>query len=282
MSWYEYLLPYDFSPLTLIAFVVVLTMYLQGLLALSPDERPGALRVVTFLLGVLLCYTVMHTRFDYYAQYMFFIHRGQHLVLHHLGPLLMVLSNPLPIMRFWARRIPGWLAPVLWPVKVVYRVLQQPLIAATLFVGLIYLWLMPELHFDAMLSRPLYWLMNGSMLLDGLLFWWLVLDPRSPHTQRVLGYGMRIILLVLVIPPQSALGAWILFSRDMIYDVYEVCGRAWPMAPQTDQMLGGILTWIPPAMMSGIAILIVIGRMMHDDRNSRNAQPAGDAEEVRA
>lgn len=264
MSWFEYLLPYDFSPLTLLAFVAVLVLYIRGLKALPAVERPGVLRVTTFLLGVLLCYAVMHTRFDYYSQYMFFVHRGQHLVLHHLGPMLIALSNPLPVLRYWGSRIPAAASPYLAPLGWLYRVLQQPLIAAVLFVGLIYFWLWPSMHFDAMLSRQLYWTMNWSMLLDGLLFWWLIFDPRSPYSSSALAYGKRILLLILVIVPQQVLGAWIVFNRGMVYDVYEVCGRAWPMAPETDQLIGGILTWIPPSMMSGIGVLIILGRLLHD------------------
>lgn len=264
MSWFEYLLPYDFSPLTLLAFLAVLVLYVRGLKGLPAVDRPGPLRVGTFLLGLLLCYAVMHTRFDYYSQYMFFVHRGQHLVLHHLGPMLIALSNPLPVMRYWGNRIPPGASPYLAPLRWIYRVLQQPLIAAFLFVGLIYFWLWPSMHFDAMLSRQLYWVMNWSMLLDGLLFWWLIFDPRSPYTSQALTYGKRILLLILVIVPQQVLGAWIVFNRGMVYDVYEVCGRAWPMAPETDQLIGGILTWIPPSMMSGIGVLIILARLLHD------------------
>jgi putative membrane protein len=51
----------------------------------------------------------------------------------------------------------------------------------------------------------------------------------------------------------------------MVYDVYEVCGRAWPMPPETDQLIGGVLTWIPPAMMSILGILIILRRTLRED-----------------
>ncbi|MFL1482840.1 cytochrome c oxidase assembly protein [Marinobacter sp. LN3S78] len=265
MNW-SMLLPYDVSPLTILAYLLVAGGYLWAWRALPGSERPGPFRVAVFFLGLLLCYAVMQTRFDYYAQYMFFIHRGQHLVLHHLGPVLIALSNPLPILRFWHQRLAPYLGAWALPVRVAYNTLQQPLIAAFLFAGLVYFWLWPAIHFDAMLSRNLYWVMNWSMLLDGLLFWWLIFDPRSPHDTPSLGYGRRILLLVLVGVPQMVLGAWIVFNRGMVYDVYEVCGRAWPMSPEDDQLIGGILTWIPPAMMSIIGILIILSRAMKDDR----------------
>lgn len=267
MTLLDYLKPYDFSPLTVLSFMLVLGFYGIGLLRMPEEDRPGPVRIVVFVLGVMICYGVMQTRFDYYSQYMFFVHRGQHLILHHLGPILIALSNPLPVMRFWYGKMSSGLKSGLRPLGWVYRFLQHPLIASVLFVGLIYFWLWPPIHFDAMLSRNLYWVMNWSMLVDGMLFWWLIFDPRPPAITSSLGYGKRILLLALVAIPQMILGAMIVFARDMVYDVYEVCGRAWPMAPETDQLLGGLLTWIPPAMMSILGILIILRRTMHEDGN---------------
>ncbi|MEC7376649.1 MAG: cytochrome c oxidase assembly protein, partial [Pseudomonadota bacterium] len=114
------MLPFDFSPITILSFGLVLALYGVALIRMPESERPGSGRIVTFVLGVLLCYGVMQTRFDYYSQYMFFVHRAQHLVLHHLGPILIALSNPLPILRFWSRRIPGPALPWLRPLGVAY------------------------------------------------------------------------------------------------------------------------------------------------------------------
>ncbi|MBS3805388.1 MAG: cytochrome c oxidase assembly protein [Oleiphilaceae bacterium] len=266
MDWPSYFLPYDFSPLTVIAYVAVLALYVIALARLPSVEKPGVLRISAFLIGLGLCYAVMQTRFDYYSQYMFFVHRGQHLILHHLGPILIAVSNPLPVFRYWHSRSPDGLLSLLAPLGYVYRFLQQPAIAAFLFVGLIYFWLWPAMHFDAMLSRDLYWVMNWSMLLDGLLFWWLMLDPRSPAAKVALGYGKRILILALVAVPQIILGAYIVFARGAVYDVYEVCGRAWPIAPETDQLLGGLLTWIPPAMMSILGMFLILRRLMNQDK----------------
>ncbi|WP_404369440.1 cytochrome c oxidase assembly protein [Marinobacter sp.] len=274
MPWSAWLLPYDFSPLTLTAYLVVLLLYLTALRYLPKSQKPGMMRVSAFLVGLGLCYAVMQTRFDYFSQYMFFVHRGQHLVLHHLGPILIALSNPLPVFRYWRSRSPDNLLRLLAPLGSVYRFLQQPALAAFLFVGLIYFWLWPPLHFDAMLSRNLYWVMNWSMLLDGLLFWWLMLDPRSPVSKKVLGYGRRLLILALVAVPQIVLGAYIVFSRSAVYDVYEVCGRAWPIAPETDQVLGGLLTWIPPAMMSILGMFIVFRRLMNQNEPLDEQKPS--------
>lgn len=272
-SWLRPLAPYQFSSLTVISTVVVLVLYLRGLgAARAAGIRVGAGRQVAFFIGLAACYAVLHTRIDYYAQYVFFIHRLQHLVLHHAGPFLIALSVPWPVLALGlpARLRDRWLRP-LWMHPLVrgsYRLVQHPVVAPTLFVGLIFFWLTPEIHFDAMLSLPLYHVMNWSMLIDGLLFWWLMLNPRPTSSSVALSYGTRILVLFIIMPPQIALGAYIALSSNDLYDVYAVCGRAWPIDPATDQQLGGLLTWIPAAMMSVLGILLVIVFMMRYEKQA--------------
>ncbi len=68
-------------------------LYLRGWLRHRvARKRLGYWPLVSFLAGLVLIYGVMQTHMDYLAQHMLWIHRVQHLVLHHLGPLLMVLG----------------------------------------------------------------------------------------------------------------------------------------------------------------------------------------------
>ncbi|CAM9923630.1 unnamed protein product [Chrysoparadoxa australica] len=282
LSWLRLLLPWESLWPLIAAFMLVLAIYVRGLGRRSQlSDMPGALG---FLTGLAMMYAVMQTHLDYLAQYMFFVHRGQHLVLHHLGPFLIALSAPSAVL---AAGSPNWLRTA-WqrltgslPARAIYRVVQQPVIAGLLFVGLIYFWLIPSVHFDAMLSARYYWLMNLSMAIDGLLFWWLMLDPRPPGATPVTrGIGVRIAVLCAVMPPQILLGAWIALSRDVIFDVYAVCGRAWPISPMVDQQLGGLLTWIPAAMMSVLATLVLLRLHFRHERARRSPTPYPAASEA--
>lgn len=265
----RYLLPWQFSPTVFLLCVIVLALYVRGLGALRRGAgRVGFWRAFTFFLGVALCYAVLQTYIDFLSQHMFWIHRFQHLILHHIGPVLIVLAAPAPVLRAGipatlARRLRGgaWLRR---PVQLCFRVLQHPLIAPTLFVGLIFFWLTPSIHFTAMLDGRRYLLMNWSMLADGLLFWWLMLAPRELQGSAAMGYGSRLVILSIVAVPQILLGAYITLHTTPLYDVYAVCGRAWDISPMDDQQLGGLLTWIPAAMMSLVGILVVLYRILHD------------------
>lgn len=276
IDWGYLLTPYQFSPVIVGVTVVVLALYIRGARAAAQQQLPvGFGRHLAFFAGLTLCYAVLHTRFDYYAQYMFFMHRLQHLVLHHLGAFLIALSAPWSVLALGVPvgiRERG-LRPLLCNpmARGLYRVLQHPVVAPTLFVGLIYFWLTPSVHFDAMLNLRLYHLMNASMLVDGILFWWLMLNPSVQHAAVRLGYGRRILILVLITLPQVVLGAYIALSKQELFDIYALCGRAWPVPPEVDQQLGGLLTWIPAAMMSVLGILVVLRMLLHQEQAQSEA-----------
>jgi putative membrane protein len=262
------LTPWEFSPTVLVAFAGAAALFWRGLRRRrQAGLTTGLGRTLSFYVGLLLSYAVLQTYVDYLSQHMFWVHRAQHLVLHHLGPFLIMLAVPHEVLRWGLPTrlrdrvlLPLWQS---WPLRHLYRLVQNPLVSPLLFVGLIYFWLMPSIHFDAMLSASRYQLMNWSMLVDGLLFWWLVLDPRPPREHGTLGYPARIVMLWAIMLPQIAIGAHIALSKSVLYDVYSVCGRAWPVSPLVDQETGGIVTWIPAAMMSVLAILLVLRMWMH-------------------
>ncbi len=290
----RFLAPYEFSPTVLVLCSLGVVVYLVGLHRLRRQgTRIAAWRSVIYLLGVVLTYGMLQTGFDYWSQHMFFIHRGQHLVLHHIAPFLVALAAPGVVLAAGLpqRLRDGWLLPA-WnsrPCRIVYGTIQQPLIAALLFVGLIYFWLIPSVHFYAMLNVPLYKAMNWSMAIDGFLFWFLMLDPRPSGHPRALRYGTRMMILVAIMFPQILIGAYIAFSSQNLYPVYAVCGRLWPITPLDDQHIGGLITWIPGSMKSVIGVLFLLRRWMREEaseeekemetlRATANALPARIAE----
>ena len=267
----RFLLPWEFYPAVFILCVGTLALYWRGLRHRGTMPRPHGARRLSLYTGIGLVYFVMQTRFDFLSQHMFFIHRLQHLVLHHLGPFLIAMAQPVPVLTQGlppaflraAARMPGRRA-----VRFVYRLLQNAVIAPALFVGLIAFWLTPSIHFKAMLSAPLYGVMNWSMLIDGLLFWMLMLDPRTLAEGALIGIGTRVIIVFAAMVPQLLIGARIVLARPDLYNVYDVCGRAWNFSAATDQRLGGLIIWIPAAMMHVVAALVLIGRWMRADHNA--------------
>ena len=255
-----FLAPYEFSPTVLLVCGCAALAFHRGRRGIA--VRRG--RALAFWLGLGLIYAVLQTHFDYYAQHMFFMHRLQHLVLHHVGPFLIAVAAPADVLGAGVPRVVHRYIVV--PLRhnrsthLLYRAIQQPLVAALLFVGLIEFWLIPNVHFYAMLNVPLYDTMNWGMAVDGLLFWWMVFNLRAPDSSDARHYGGRILLLFLVMFPQIVIGAHIALSHRDLYAVYAVCGRIWPLSAQVDQQLGGLITWIPSAMMSIAGALVLMHR----------------------
>lgn len=264
-----YLEPWEFSPTVLLACTLPAAAYIRGLvLTEQAGESTGFWRPFAFFLGLGLIYAVLQTYIDYLSGHMFWVHRLQHLILHHIGPFLLALSTPVGIMargvplRLRERALlPFWRHPL---VQGLYSFIQNPVVAPLLFVGLIYFWLTPSIHFGAMLNSDRYKLMNWTMAVDGILFWWLMIAPRRAQGHTNINYLARILVLWWVMILQILPGAYIAMHHTPLYDVYDICGRAWATDPLTDQELGGLITWIPGAMMSVVAILVVLGYILHD------------------
>lgn len=256
--------PWEFSWPWFLAAGLALGWYWRGLTRLPPAERPPAWRGLSYVAGVLAVYAVLQTHFEYLAEHMFFLNRIQHVVMHHIGPFLIVLAWPGAVLR---RGMPSLVRRVIDAPIVVspVRVLQRPVIASLLFVGLVAFWLIPAVHFRAMIDARLYQVMNWSMVVDGILFWAVVLDPRPRPPARV-SFGGRAAMALAVAPPQILIGAAIAFAPYDLYNFYAWCGRIYPsIGALGDQQLGGLNIWIPPAMMSGVALILVINALRLDE-----------------
>lgn len=265
--------PWDFSWSEYLATTFALFWFSRGLMREPPEMRPSRWRQIAFVTGLLVTYAVLQTRFDYMAQHMFFLNRAQHVIMHHIGPFVAVLGWPGGTIK---RGMPRRLRSIVEHhcVAAAVRFVQQPVLAAFLFVGLFYFWLIPSIHFRAMLDARLYAIMNWTMVIDGFLFWSLVLDPRPKPPARV-SFGGRAGLAFGVMFPQIILGAVIAFSHTDLYPYYDFCGRLFPsISALNDQHIGGIVMWIPPSMMSVLAVVLVLNALRRHEESHPEVDPA--------
>jgi len=267
MSLLAWLVPWEFSPTLMLTFIVCVVLFVRG----TRVHRVGKVRQTLFYVGLAFMYVSLHTHVDYFAERMFFIHRIQHLVLHHLGPLLVMAAFPGQVMRAgltlnqrgalarWRRRPVG---------RVVEGLLTHRVLVPVLFVFLVLVWLIPIVQFYSMLDWRLYRLMNWSVAISGFMYWNLILD-RRPAPPAAMSPGGRVLSPILTMVPQMVAGAVIAFTERDIYPLFELCGRAMAMSAQTDQMIGGITMWIPAALVEVIGLLIALGTLMRLSNNGR-------------
>jgi len=227
-------------------------------------HRVNRIRQWLFWGGMVLLYLSLHTMLDYYAERMFFMHRIQHLFLHHLGPLVVMAAYPGQVMRAglpltWRHGLQRFNQTGLG--RGLIAVLTNPIIVPALFIFLVIVWLIPSVQFYSMLDWRLYRLMNWSVVITGFMYWNLILDRRV-CPPSAMSPGGRVLSPIVTMAPQMVAGAIIAFTERDLYPLFDLCGRAIAMEAQTDQMIGGLTMWIPAAMTEVIGLMVALRTLM--------------------
>lgn len=258
--------PYIFNAPIFACTILAAFWYARGLGRMPPAERPARWRPIAYFAGVAAIYVVTQTRFEYAAQHMFFLNRLQQMTLGVFAPFAIAFAWPRDVL---ARGVPGGLiraaeAPAF---RIPLAILRHPLVAAVIGFAVTAVWVMPRVDFVSMLNPPLYAVMNLSMILSGLLFWLVVLDPR-PRPETKYSYFARMAAGFLVMFPQIGVAAWIALSTRDLYDFYNLCGRLYPsISPLNDQMMGGMIQWIPPGLLNTAVLFILLHAIRkHDEK----------------
>lgn len=240
-------------------------------------QRVSVARQGAFWTGLVLLYLALHTRVDYYAEHEFFVHRLQHLVLHHLAPLLVMSAYPGSVMRAglplaWRMRLHR--AKRTRAARIAGALLLNPAFISLAFVVSVVFWLIPSVQFISMLDWRIYLFMNWSVTVSGLLYWWMLLDHRPYPPSRVRP-GLRVLSPVITMTPQILVGAIITFSSRDLYPIFTLCGRALDLSPALDQSLGGLIMWVPAAIIETIGGMMALRHMMRlSELPSRKPAPA--------
>ncbi len=264
----KWIVPWEFSWVFLAGFVLTCVLYLRGSRRLSVSFS----RQLAFWIGMAIIYLSLHTYLDYYAEHEFFMHRIQQLLLHHLAPLLIVTAFPSTLLR--AGMPLAWRVHVLlplrrsWPWRIVSGVLLNPTVATLLFIAFILVWLIPSMQTLAMLDWRIYRFMNWSMLISGFAYWSLVLDHR-PHPPGRMTAGLRVLSPAITMTPQILAGAIVTFSKTDLYPIFEICGRAFTFNVLTGQLIGGVIIWVPSALLESIGGLMALRQWLRLSRNGR-------------
>ncbi len=262
-----YLAPYIFNVPLFAGPLLAAFWYGRGLA--RGAARPARWRIIAFYAGVAAIYFVGQTRFEYAAQHMFFLNRVQQATFGVFAPFLIAFSWPRDVL---AAGVPAGLIRLFerGAGRVVLRVLRFPPVAIVVWLATTDVWLIPRVNFASMINPPLYAVMNVSMIAAGLLFWLVVLDPR-PRAEAGYSYLTRMAAGFLPMFPQIAVSSYIALTQTGLYNFYDLCGRLYPtISPMKDQMLGGIIQWIPPGMLN-TAVLFVL---LHAIRRSEDRQVA--------
>jgi len=267
MSLLDLLTPWEPSPPLVLLFIAAGLLFLRG----SRRQAVSVARQIAFWTGFALFYLSLHTRLDYYAEHEFFMHRIQHLVLHHLAPLIIMSAFPGMVMRAglprrWRTALRRAEHTTAW--RRTSAVVMNPTLVSLLFLISVLVWLVPSIQFVSMLDWRLYVLMNWSVSISGLMYWHMLLDHRPSPPGRMRP-GMRVMSPAITMTPQIIAGAYITFTQTDLYPIFSLCGRAYNMAPLVDQSLGGLIMWVPAALLEAIGAMLALRQLMRLSERGR-------------
>ena len=226
-------------------------------------------RLLVYWTAILLIALALMSPVDTLADQFFFMHMIQHLLLIMLVPPLLLLANPFPF-ALWGlpdggrRRVGRGLSRLLHRESRFRSGLRQataPGVVWILYVALLVGWHDPYAYDAALRNEFVHNLEHLSFFLPALAFWWLVIGA-GPRIHKMLGKEARIFYVIAAIPPTMLLGVVLAFANTPAYTYYLSVPRPWGLTALQDQMLGGVIMWIPGSMMYIVAALILTARWL--------------------
>ena len=78
---------------------------------------------------------------------------------------------------------------------------------------------------------------------------------------------------MITMTPQILVGAIVTFSSRDLYPIFTLCGRAFALSPALDQSLGGLIMWVPAAVLEAIGGLMALRHLMRLSELSSRKPP---------
>ena len=251
----------QWDPLVLAPISVLVAIYLRRFRRARTEGRrrggrvrgAGAAQAVAFAAGVSALVLALATPLDGLGEdYLFSAHMVQHVLLGDIAPALLLLSLSRVIMRPATRRLMS-LERALGP-------LASPWTGIALWLGLMYLWHVPAMY-DAALRDPLVHVVeHASFFTAGLAVWWPLISP-VPMRRRLTGLS-TVAYIGTAKFGLAALGLYLTWSDNLLYDHYAGVPRIWGLSPVGDQNAGGAIMMVEQSFTFVIALVVLFAAML--------------------
>jgi putative copper resistance protein D len=277
---------WNFDLLWIVFCAFAIFFYVAGVWRLHKrgDKWP-MLRTVVWILGILVLFYITNGGINVYEKYLFSAHMSAHMVLTMLVPVLLVPAAPVTLaLRSIRKRDDGSRGGREWIMLLVHSrffgLLSNPVIAAVLFVGSLWLFYYSPLFRWSTVDHVGHEWMIVHFLLTGYLFVQSLIgvDP-APYRAP---YPLRLLTLLGTMAFHAFFGLALLSGTGLLLaDWYGAMG--WGTSAIADQQTGGGIAWsvgeIPTV---ALAIIVAIMWARSDERESkrydRKADRDGDAE----
>ena len=223
----------------------------------APRAGPAPTRGqrTAFYLGLLSMFLSLNGWLhDLSDEYLFSAHMVQHLVLAFVVAPLMVMGTPGTLLR-----------PVLSirGIGPVARWVTAPVRCFAIFTVVIAGWHLPPLYNYALAHHPVHIVEHLMFLAASVIMWWPILSP-LPELPR-LSYPGQMLYLFLLSIPMMIVSVYLVYADGLLYPQYASAPRIWGITPMADQMIGGLIMWIPGGLFFYTIISIVFYKWQQRD-----------------
>ena len=212
--------------------------------------RFAAAQLAAFLGGLACLGIAIASPLDEAADGLLSAHMVQHILLLTVAPALLLLGDPLlPLLRGLPDSLRRSLvAPLLRrrSLRAAAHALVHPLAALLLSSVIFWSWHLPALFQLALRVPAIHLVEHASFLAGGLLFWYPVVQPWPSRPRWPSGAMIPYLLAADV--QNTVLAAVLTFSDRVLYPFYEVHSRAMEAAALNDQVLAGVIMWVPMSL----------------------------------
>lgn len=211
----------------------------------------GQAQVLYWTSGVVVMFVSLngpiHDLSDYF---LFSAHMVQHMLLMLIMPPLLLLG------------LPSWsLDPILRNprVRATAALLVHPLVAFAIYNAVFTGWHFPRFYNWALEDHAVHIVQHLMFMVAAVIMWWPVVSP-APQL-RPTTTPIRLLYLFALGIPMSIVSAIITLSTVVLYPFYGEAPRVFEsLNALEDQQLGGLIMWVPGALVFWGAISIVFLR----------------------
>ncbi len=242
-------------PSTVIGLSVFAALYLWSMQRSA--VRPRLYQMISFFAGLFVIFASLngpiHDLSDYY---LFSAHMVQHLLITLLVPPFLLLGTP------------GWMLRPLLGLRPVARIAAfatRPVSCFVIFNVVIAVWHLPPMYNATLSEHGVHIGEHLMFMAAAVLMWWPFLSP-LPELPR-LSYPGQMLYCFLMIIPMSIIAVYIAMAESILYPAYSSAPRMWGLSPLEDQQLGGLIMWIPGAVVFYIILTVVFFRWVGSGRD---------------
>ena len=233
---------FSIHPSTVIGLVALAALYEWR--ATKIPGGVGTSRRTMFFLGLFAIFISLNGPIhDLSDDYLFSAHMVQHLVLTLLVPPLLIAGTPGAMLRPTLRYR---------PVRAIAERITRPLMCFLIFNVTMAAWHLPPMYNTAMALHWVHIIQHLMFMSVAVLMWWPLMSP-LPELPR-LSYPGQVLYCFLLGIPMSIVAISITYARDNLYPAYASAPRMWGIDPLEDQLIGGLIMWIP----GGVFFIIVM------------------------